>query len=101
MDFSGMWQLDKKNTKLGLKDLESLEDASVRIEHHDPNFRLERTFVMRGGEHRISFELTTDGKELTSQEGGRTLVSRLYWEGETLVFLTRILSVRMITLFEA
>jgi hypothetical protein len=40
----------------------------------------------------LSFELTTDDKEKISLEGNQKHISRMFWEGDTLVFITRIIA---------
>ncbi|NIM10593.1 MAG: hypothetical protein GTO45_01255 [Candidatus Aminicenantes bacterium] len=91
-DFSGEWVLNKEKSKFQVQQLAALEQAVVRIEHREPIFKLYRTFTFGGKEDVFSYELSTDGKEVESQEEGRKLFSKLYWEGDALVFVTRIIA---------
>lgn len=91
-DFSGEWILNKERSQFQVKEFERLERGLIIIDHKEPLFRFERVFTSNGEEDRYTYELTTDGKEKTNQEGSQTLFSRLYWEGETLVFATRIIA---------
>ncbi len=88
-DFSGRWVIDKAITKLDPSFL-SPENAIFLIEHHEPNFKLVRTFTTAAGESKGTFELTTDGKETGPQDGGLGTYQRLSWEGDQLVFSMRI-----------
>lgn len=89
-DFSGNWALNAARTMLGLQVLEKLEAAELRIDHSDPAFRLWRRFVLAQQEHTVSIELTADGQERLSEVGDQRRISRLTWDGATLVFTTRI-----------
>ena len=90
-DFSGEWVLNKAKSSL-VKQLASIEKGTVHIEHEDPVFRFQRTFTFDGKDSSFGYELTTDGKEVVSDEGNSKLYSRLYWEGDALVFFTRIVA---------
>jgi len=90
VDFSGEWLLNKERSQFQLKILDSLEKGVVRIDHKEPVFRLHRVFTSNGHDDSLSYELTTDGKEATTQEGDQKHISRLYWEEDTLVYVTRI-----------
>jgi hypothetical protein len=86
-DYSGTWVFNAAKSKLevGFK----LDSAVFTIDHKEPHFRLSRVFVIDGKEDALSWALTTDGKEEVSDEGGRTVHSRLYWDGDVLVFDVR------------
>ena len=89
-DFSGEWIYNRARSTLQVAQLASLESATVRIEHHEPAFRLWRRFVLAGQTHEVAFELTTDGTESESRVGDQHRLSRLTWDADTLVFTTRI-----------
>ena len=90
VDFSSEWHFNAETSQLGLRDLEGLEVAVLRIGHREPTFALRRTFVLGGQESHVSFELTADGVEREMQQGDRTLFSRLQWNGDALIFTARI-----------
>ena len=92
VDFSGVWLLNKERSQFQLKILEKLEKGIIKIDHEEPDFRLSRVFTMDGKNDSLTLELTTDGKEKISQEGNQKHISRLFWEGDTLVFITRIIA---------
>jgi hypothetical protein len=92
-NFSGEWVLNKAKSTLIMR-LADIEKGVVRIEHHEPVFKFHRTFTKNGKDDSYSYELTTDGKEVVSEEGNRKLYSRLYWEDSALVFFTRIVAPR-------
>jgi hypothetical protein len=91
-DFSGEWTLNKEKSKLENKQASNLEQATLRIEHREPLFKFHRTFTLGGKEDILSYELPTDGKEATGQEGEVKTFSKLYWEGDTLVYSTRLIA---------
>ena len=91
-DFSGRWTFSKAKSKLQLESLAGLERGTVRIEHREPRFKFERTFTVSGKDSTYSYELTTDGREVATGEGGQKHFSKLYWEGNSLVFATRIVA---------
>jgi hypothetical protein len=90
-DFSGEWTLNKERSRLLAQQAAAIQRGVVQIEHRDPQFRFHRSFVSGVQEDTLTWELKTDGVEVTSQEGPRREISRLYWEGDTLVFVTRII----------
>jgi hypothetical protein len=91
-DFSGEWVLNKEKTKLELLTLDRLEAGVLRIEHAEPLFKFHRVFTVDGRESEFAYDLTTDGREVTRQDGDRKLISKLYWEGAALVYHTRIVT---------
>lgn len=88
-NFSGEWVLNKAKSTL-VKQLAGIEKGVIRIEHHDPVFKFHRTFTTGGKDDNFLYELTTNGKEIVGEEGNRKLYSRLYWDGDALVYATRI-----------
>jgi hypothetical protein len=91
-DFSGRYLLDRVNTKLEAIDISSLQSATIAIEHREPVFKFQRTFTMGGRDLTFSYDLTSDGKEVKAQSAGQDQYSRLYWEGDALVFSMRSVS---------
>ena len=92
-DFSGRYLFDSVNSKIEANSISSLQSATVAIEHHEPVFKFQRTFTIGGRDQSFSYDLTTDGKEVKTQSaGGQDQYSRLYWEGDALVFAMRIVS---------
>jgi len=92
LDFSGEWSFNKEKSRWQLEALARLELAALSITHREPRFRLHRAFVIEGQRHEVAFDLTTDGNEIVRYEDERELRSRLRWEGDALVFTTRILT---------
>ena len=91
-NFSGEWVLNKAESKLQLQSLANLESGVVRIEHREPDFSFDRTFVVGGKESKTTYRLTTDGKESASQNGDQQHFSTLSWDGDVLVYFTRIVA---------
>ncbi len=63
----------------------------VVIDHREPT-KFQRTATIAGRENTFSYELTTDGKEGVIQVPGQELRARLSWEGDQLVYLTRLVA---------
>lgn len=89
-NFTGEWVIDKAATKIEAFDISRLESASFVIDHREPNFKFQRTWVLDGKKQLASYELLTDGKEVTLSNLGLGTYARLYWEGDALVFAARI-----------
>lgn len=82
-DFSGRWQFQPDRSSLQIR---SPESSIFLIDHRDPHWRLERTHVFDEREDTLVLELLTDGVPAVSDVRGVEIHTRLYWEGETLVF---------------
>jgi hypothetical protein len=87
-NFSGSWVVNAEKSRLEIK--VELESATFTIDHKEPDFRFSRVFVIGGKDNALAWALTTDGKEAVTVEDGRTDHSRLYWDGDVLVFDVRI-----------
>lgn len=87
-DFSGKWVFNPEKSKLEIK--VKLDSATFTIDHKEPDFRFSRVFVIGGKSDSFSYALTTDGTEKIEEQPDRTLRSRLYWDGDVLVFDVRI-----------
>jgi len=87
-DFSGNWVFNAEKSKLQIQ--VKLESAMFTIDHKEPDFRFSRVFVVDGRPDSFSYALRTDGNEQVKTEGGRTTHSRLFWDGDVLVFDVRI-----------
>lgn len=86
-DLSGTWVFNAAKSQLGIK--VKLDSAIFTIEHKEPHFKLSRVFVIGGKEDKLEWALDTDGREQVTREEGRTVHSRLYWDGDVLVFDVR------------
>lgn len=89
-DFSGEWTINLEKSRFELQQLAALTEATVRIDHHEPEFTLHRRFVVGGKESTLSVSVRTDGKETETRDGERTLLGAGTWDGDVLVFTTRI-----------
>ena len=87
-DLSGTWVLDSERSQLQIK--VNIDRATFTIDHKEPRFKLSRVFIINGKEDSLTWTLTTDGREEVTVEAGRTNHSRLYWDGDVLVFDVRI-----------
>jgi len=87
-NFSGSWVVNAERSKLEIK--VELESATFTIDHKEPDFRFSRVFVIGGKDNALAWALTTDGKEAVTVEDGRTDHSRLFWDGNVLVFEVRM-----------
>lgn len=86
-NFSGVWKFNPAKSKLQTP----APTASVfRIDHKEPGFDLSRTHTYGEKSDTWGIRLTTDGKEVIQEEEGRKTLVRLTWEGNELVFDSRI-----------
>jgi hypothetical protein len=89
-DFSGEWRLNREASVLSPAVAPVAQSGTLRIEHHEPNFKCQMTIVLDGKPFETKYELQTDGREIVSTEGGRRTVSTLRWDGDALVATWRI-----------
>jgi dienelactone hydrolase len=86
-DFSGTWKLNRSKSSLQIPWPDS---TSFTIEHREPRFHLSRTHVFAGKSDTFSIDLTTTGETVVRDHVGMKIHVRLYWEGETLVFDSKL-----------
>ena len=88
-DFSGTWKLDFKKSSLQTPLPKSM---IFIIDHNEPNWGVERTYVFENGEENIwKDNLTTDGKEVIRDFSNNKSKVRLYWENDILIFDSEII----------
>lgn len=87
-NFSGDWVFNPEKSKVQTH--MKLDSATFTIDHQEPEFRFSRVFVVGGQNNAFSYSLATDGKGKVEEQQDRTLHSRLYWDGDVLVFDVRI-----------
>ena len=88
-DFSGEWVLNRQASTLSPA-AAGVQSGVVRIEHRDPTFRYEATLVTAGNPIDYAYELPTDGRDVAGTQPGFSAISSLRWEGDTLVFTSRV-----------
>jgi hypothetical protein len=88
-DFSGDYTLNRQASSLSPA-ASGMQSGTVTIEHREPAFRYKATLVASGNPIEYAYELTTDGREVTATQQGRTATSSLRWDGDALVFASRI-----------
>jgi hypothetical protein len=86
-DFSGEYVLNRQTSTLSTG-AAAIQSGMVRIEHAEPTFRYQATFVADGKTFEYAFICLSDGREVAATEDE---VSSLRWEGDALVamFWTR------------
>jgi hypothetical protein len=89
-DFSGEWVLNRTMSSLPGDTYAALESGVVRIQHREPVFTFQRTFVVNKQALDASFEIQTDGREIAVASRGLTSRSRLEWQGTSLVLTALI-----------
>src|SRR5262245_12650940 len=88
--FSGEWQLNRQASTLSPLVAPAAQSGTLRIEHRDPAFNCRMTIVLDGKPVETKYELLTDGREVTSADGGRRIVSSLRWDEDALVGTWRV-----------
>ncbi len=86
-NFSGKWKFNSARSSLQIPVPES---STFVIEHREPLFRLTRTHIIDGREDTFTIELATDGEPVSHSHRGFVIHARLYWEGDALVFDSRL-----------
>ena len=89
-DFSGEWKLNLQASTLSPLVAPVAQSGVLRIEHREPKFTAHQTIVLDGKPFESNFELLSDGREVVANAGGRRIGSTLLWDGDALVFTSRI-----------
>jgi hypothetical protein len=88
-DFSGEWILNRQASTLS-PGADTTQSGVVRIEHREPVFRYNARLVMGPTPFEYGFELRSDGSQLAGTQQGRPVVSSLMWDGDALLFESRV-----------
>jgi hypothetical protein len=83
-DFSGEYVLNRQACTLS-PGAAAVQSGVVRIEHREPMFRYQATFIADGKTLAFTFERLSDGREVAASDG----VSSLHWEENALVAMDR------------
>ncbi len=86
-DLSGSWRFNREKSTLQIR---APDDSLLVVEHREPSLRITRTHVAGERRDTFSIDLTTDGREVQASHGEMRLRARAYWDGDALVFDTRI-----------
>ncbi len=81
-DFSGEWTLNVSKSDFG--PLPGPSRRIDKIDHKDPNLKIDTIVVSQQGESTRQWSCTTDGKECSNTTGPASLKSTAQWEGSTL-----------------
>ena len=86
-DFTGTWTFNRDKSRLQIP----APDATVFVvDHREQELRISRTHVARDRRDTFSIDLTTDGREVSVDRADVRLWCRASWDGDTLVFDTRL-----------
>src|SRR5258705_11699095 len=88
-DLPGEWTLNRQASTLS-PGADGVQSGVWRIEHREPTFRHKAAFVTKSNPIEYEYELLTDGLEVVGTQQGVRTVSNLRWEGNALVFTSRI-----------
>ena len=89
-NFSGDFLLNLRASKLSPSVAAAAQGGMLHIDHSEPNFRQQMTIIFSGKPIETKYQLTTDGREVVSEAGGRKSASSIHWDGDALVNVTRI-----------
>ena len=90
-DLSGDWRLNPQASLLSPAVASAVQSGVLHIEHRDPKFTSDLTVVFDGQPVRKTFELLSDGREVSATgDQGQRIVSSLRWHGDALVATSRI-----------
>ena len=82
-NFSGTWTLNVSKSDFGM--LPGPTSRTDIIEHNDPVLKDAVTQDTQQGAQNVTLNYTTDGKEVTNDQGPMTVKSTLSWDGDNLV----------------
>ena len=86
-DFTGVWNFNRERSSLQITPPDS---TTFVIEHHEPQFHLERTHTAGTTSDFFAVDLVTDGRTTEFTHAGMKLKGRLSWESDALVFYSEI-----------
>jgi hypothetical protein len=88
-DFSGTWRIDRAKSDFGEFSERPLSkaDATLVVEHRDPELKIRRTLGLNGREEVKEFAYYTDGRGETNQAtiGVGEVESKTKWDGDKVV----------------
>jgi RimJ/RimL family protein N-acetyltransferase len=87
-DFTGTWRFNPAKSSLQIR---APDETLFVIDHRDPALHISRTHRIGERQDTFSLDLTTDGSEIRVDRAGLRLRARATWEGDGLVFDTRLL----------
>jgi hypothetical protein len=88
-DFSGTWRIDKAKSDFGEFSERPLSkaEATLAVEHKEPELKIRRTLSLNGQEEVKEFTYYTDGRGETNQAtiGVGEVKSKTKWDGDRVV----------------
>jgi hypothetical protein len=88
-NFSGHWKLNAEKSKLD--DLAGMQEERT-IDHKDPELTVSVKGVIDGDEEESTAKHRTDGKETRNLVDGDPLFTTAHWDGDALVFESKLIS---------
>lgn len=85
-NLSGTWVLQVAQSDFGM--LPPVDRRTDVIEHAEPRLVVRRTAASQGQESSLVFTYAVDGEPHRNDAGGTEVVTRLRWDGATLVMVT-------------
>jgi hypothetical protein len=86
-DFTGTWKFNAAKSVLQTP----APDSTIFVmDHREPCLRISRTHIAGEKSDQFSLDLTTDGQRLSVVREGVHLDACAYWDGDVLVFETRL-----------
>jgi hypothetical protein len=86
-DFSGVWKMNPAKSVLG--PIPAPTSLTRRIVHADPSLTITEEQKGGSGDHVSTRRYTTNGREVTFQEDGSTVVATAAWEGDALLIRSK------------
>ncbi|MFN7997874.1 MAG: hypothetical protein U0Q18_29915 [Bryobacteraceae bacterium] len=86
-NFSGTWKVDTSKSDFG--PIPGPDSQTDKIEHQDPNLKVNVVSTGQMGDLNYDLAYTTDGKEVTNTVGGNEFKSTVNWDGDALVVDTK------------
>lgn len=87
-NFTGTWRFNPTKSVLQINAPDATEFV---IQHHEPALHISRTHIIGDQRDTFSLALTTDGQEVAVAQGDLQLRCRAYWDGDTLVFDSKVI----------
>ena len=87
-DFTGDWKANIGKSDFG--PIPPPDSLTMKIDHHDPDLKVNTKQTGMGGDVNFDAKYTTDGKESTNMFGPMEAKSTVTWDGDELAVTTKL-----------
>ena len=86
-DFTGDWKLDASKSDFG--PMPAPDKLIMKVSHKEPDLKVATEQVSQQGDVKSDSVYTTDGKDCKNKMRGNDIISKLKWEGDALLMVSK------------